>query len=266
MDKWGTRGLANEIGNITNHKLIEEYGSLLANPPRRGEVGKKYFIKTHNGCVSGKGGSNRFEEHLAMALWNQGRKLIWPCNKGNIILLDYQFPLKAWLKDSKIGKVDLLGITKNGQLTIIELKVMGKNKYPSNSPLDALIQALRYAAIIEGNMDFIKKEAKKNWDIPELDDKPLIQLMAPKLWWDHWLKPESRRHKSMGDWQETFIELLAAIEDKLGLVTECFALKNLIDEDIDWKRTGENKPELPPSGNPFHSLVRIGEKEPYIVD
>ena len=61
-----------------------------------------------------------------MALWNEEKS--WPhTDEGEFRLLDYEFPLKARRCDQGIGEVDLLGITKQGRLMVVELKKVKGN-------------------------------------------------------------------------------------------------------------------------------------------
>ena len=79
-----------------------------------------------------------------MAIARSNMKGSWPCpDGGRFRLLDYQFPLKARQSDAGIGKVDLLGVTDRGRLTVIELKVKppGDNAR-GESPVAALLPGL----------------------------------------------------------------------------------------------------------------------------
>ena len=240
---WPKTKLAENIASIVEDGLVKEYTKLRdKEAPARGRLdGKKYFMETHSGCVTGKGGSNRFEEHLCMALWNRGKELNWSTPKtGNIQLLDYQFPLKAWQKDKGIGKVDLLGMTEGEQLIVIEAKVLNKDELTKDTPLFALMEGLRYTAIIQANLCSIIKEAKKLKEPKNiLKNPPLLHLIAPESWWDYWKVIGTK-----GEWQKDFKELLFKIEEKLKIRTECFALMNLTREDITWSGPEKRKPEI----------------------
>ena len=91
---WSTTGLAKAISNIDRNDLSREHGELKRRAPRRHAVPKEYF-RGHEGRLSPRsettGGSNRFEEHLAIALWRMWRRP----GMGRVRLLDYQVPLKA---------------------------------------------------------------------------------------------------------------------------------------------------------------------------
>ena len=78
--------------------------------------------------------------------------------------------------------------------------------------------------------------------------------MNPKSRW-----PKTRGKK--GEWKQNFKVLLANIEEELGIITECFARKDLTMKSIKWTDPDEKRPEIQPY--PFDCPVLIGEKEPY---
>ena len=85
-----------------------------------------------------------------MALWNLDCR--WPrLGGGHHRFLDYQVPLKAKRADYGIGKVDLLGVTDRGRLIVVELKYPRSGR--GDSPAQALMAGLRYAAIVEANLE-----------------------------------------------------------------------------------------------------------------
>ena len=227
---WTARGLVKDIANILNDGLFLEYYKLYDKAPIRGKVDEiEIFRDDHNGAVDRDVGSIKLtEKRFARALWNYG-KLTFPDRNGFIRLLDYEFPLSATANNKGIGEVDLLGVTDGGVLSIIELKYMKEGRSSNDSPLFALVEALRYYAIIEANLELIKvavdkkrkKAAKINdqrWQIPDLVGKPSIQLIGNTRYWNYWL--DSDRLNKIGDWQVKFNELLASIQGKLGIETE----------------------------------------------
>ena len=107
--------------------LQDEYEKLVQNAPHRSKKSKKYFVK-HSGEDSAND-SNRHVEILAKALKQLDRSWAHP-GGGRFRLLDYQFPLKAQESDQGIGKVDLLGVTDQGRLMAIELKVKPRRRQP----------------------------------------------------------------------------------------------------------------------------------------
>ena len=223
---WQTKKLATNIAKIDRKALCDEYERLVTNAPHRSDE-QKYFVG-HNGKLSAMSeDSNRHEEHLAVALWNLKRR--WPRpGSGRFRLLDYQIPLQAQRSHQGIGKVDLLGLTDQGQLMVIELKVKpdGDNNR-GETPVKALIQGLRYTAIVKGNLDVIAKEAQSCFGEHVVAEPPLVQVLAPKAWWEGWLNIAGSTRKAAGYWESEFAQLIWDIEKGLGVVVECVALEDL---------------------------------------
>ncbi len=229
-DDWNTRGLAQGLAELERQALSEEFRKLVREAPRRSESGKSYFVG-HEGKHS-TGCSNRGEELLALALWNH--KGCWARPGGGWLrLLDYQFPLKAERRDSGIGKVDLLGLTDEGRIVVIELKV--KPPVQSNrgeTPARALIEGLRYAAIVKANLCAIAREAKDpedcqtRWHGEISKSPPIVQVLAPKDWWKGWLNLGGSTRKAAGCWEREFSQLTRDIEMQLGVAVECVALSD----------------------------------------
>ena len=77
---------------------------------------------------------------------------------------------------------------------VIELKVKPKGEnYRGDSPAAALMQGLRYAAIVEANIKVIAGEAKRHpgdrfKDVTIVEESPIVQILAPKSWWRGWLE------------------------------------------------------------------------------
>ena len=155
-----------------------------------------------------------------MALWNC--KEWWPHPNGSrFYLLDYQFPLKAWQSDEGIGKIDLLGLTDQGRLMVIEMKVKSRDKNNrGDTPAAAMLQGLRYAAIVQANQEEIAEEAKHRFNIPINSDPPIVQVFAPKDWWQGWLKLGKSTRRAAGDWETAFIKLSEDIEQQIGIPIE----------------------------------------------
>ena len=120
----------------------------------------------------------------AIAIW-RFRDARWPRPDGGWWrCLDYQFPLKAEQANAGVGKVDLLGVTESGRLVVSELKVPPVGKGRGKGPMDALMQALGYAAIVEANSTTIGEEAMDVFGVPSISEEPpMLQILAPKDWW-----------------------------------------------------------------------------------
>ena len=257
-----TTKLAQTIADINVKDLLEEYQRLRVCAPRRSGRKKCYFVG-HDGIISSQGvgrNSNRFEEHLAIALWNL--KEDWPHpGDDSFRMLDYQFPLKAKRADRGIGKVDLLGATDCGRLIVIELKVKrsGRSDARGDTPLRALMEGLRYAAIVEANLDVIAREAESCFSVEILKEPPIVQVLAPRAWWDGWTTGMvgSTRHAA-GDWEGEFARFLQDIEREISVPVELMALDDIEAEAIGYGADGR-KPTLgrKPDLHPFQVIDNV---------
>ncbi len=215
--RWRVRGLDQSIASVDPDTLAAEFVALKETAARRSLAGKPYFVR-HTGVVPAARVSSRLEEHYAIALVNLGRR--WPCPKGGWFrLLDYQVPLKARQADARIGKVDLLGVTDQGRLMIVELKVARPDGGRSDAPPAALMEALRYAAIVEADLEAIASEAEGRFGTKIERLPPIAQLLAPEAWWRRWLDLPPA-----GDWGAAFARLAEVVGARTGVVVECMAL------------------------------------------
>ena len=231
--KWTTTDLAKDISEVDGDALSREYEELRRCAPRRLDQNKCYFVG-HDGNLTTANRSNRYEERLAIALWNLNK--CWPrLDDGRFRLLDYQFPLYAQQSDKGIRGVDLLGVTKQGRLMVIELKVKPKGKNNGrNSPAAALMQGLRYAAIVEANLKVIAAEVEsclgdRFKDVTIVEESPIVQILAPTSWWNGWLELGASTRKVAGRWEPEFSKLTRDVEKRLGVAVECMALDKLSD-------------------------------------
>ena len=223
--KWPITGLATELAALNRNELCQEYEELRRCAPNRGLRTKPYLVKDRE-STSGDD-SNRFEERLAMVLchrdgWRSPRM-------GRFRVLDRQVPLQAERADSRIGKVDLLGVTESGRLMVIELKVKaeGKPRARGGNPAAALVQGLRYAAITSANQEVIANEARHLFGADVSEDPPVVVVLAPQAWWRDWLEPPGSTRKAMGDWEQEFDRLARDVEARMDLVVECLALEDV---------------------------------------
>ena len=230
-DDWHTTGLAYDIAQVDRDALFKEYNMLVQCAPRRSDRNKPYFVG-HKGRLSAEGGSKRREEHLAVALWNLNG--LWPRPDGSrFCLLDYQFPLKARQGDKGIRAVDLLGITAQRRLMVIELKVKPHDDHSrGETPVAALMQGLRYAAVVQANLAVIAAEVKQRFNVTINAEPPIVQVLAPQAWWRGWLGILGSTRDAAGDWEPAFTKLAQDIENGLGVSVECVALDDLDDIDI----------------------------------
>jgi hypothetical protein len=202
--------------------LIEGYRQLKSGAPRRRYRNLKYFVG-HNGVTSSGTHSNRREEHLAVALWNQCQQsgpLQIECT-GELLLLDYQLPLKARQGDKGIGKVDLFGVTDNSKPSVIELKIHSSNQGMADTPLRAFLEALAYCAIVEANLTDIAQEAFDQFGCEITESRPTLVVMATKEYWSAYL-----HHQKTGDWWLTLRGLADQLEASFDLESHFLVLRS----------------------------------------
>ena len=219
-----TTDLVRNINRISRDKLHDEYRMLLECAPRRADAGKDYFVNHRGVPSSGKRASPWSEEILAMALWNE--RSFWPrANGTKLFMMDYQFPLRASSSDTGIGEVDLLGITNQKRLVVIELKVKpdGVNNR-GDTPAAALLQGLRYAAIIQSNIGSIAREMEQKFDLSFPPEPPVVQVLGQKEWWQAWMGLEGSKRNAAGNWELAFVNLARDLEDCIGIDVECAEL------------------------------------------
>jgi hypothetical protein len=138
-------------------------------------------------------------------------------------LLDYQVPLKANQADARVGKIDLLGVSDRGRLMVIELKVQPKaGGRRGDPPPMALLEGLRYAAILEGDFEAIASEARRRFGVKISSKPPILVVLAPCTWWRGWIGTPAA-----GAWGAPFGSLLHAIQTRIGLAIECFAFDDV---------------------------------------
>ena len=119
-----------------------------------------------------------------MALWRASRAsggfVISPANE-RLEIIDYQTPLKAKRADSRIGKIDLLGLV-GDRLAVIELKRASSR----DSPLRAFLEGLAYCAIMESNLNCIRDEIVKLCGRVISSRPPILIVTAPNEYWRSW--------------------------------------------------------------------------------
>lgn len=105
---------------------------------------------------------------------------------------------------------------------IVELKVMGQSGARNDAPSAALMEGLRYAAIVEADLEAIASEVECRFGVRIAKQPPIVQLLAPEPWWRSWLDL-----KLAGNWRGPFESLARAVEARTGVVIECRALENV---------------------------------------
>lgn len=213
-------GFTEVATNLDLDALANAYTDLVQNAPRRRLAQKSYFQAGHDGFPCGKETSNRREEHLALALFNQSKTFDFP--GGRILnIIDYQTPLKSKQGDKGIGKIDLFGVLDNSTPTVIELKINAIKGRKADTPLRALLEGLAYCAIVEANISDIADEAETMFNLPVNQSRPDLIVMAPADYWQYYLgKP------SAGDWFPVVENLVSQIGQKLKIYVHLISLVN----------------------------------------
>lgn len=149
-------------------------------------------------------------------------------------------PLKAKRADKGIGEIDLLGATEAGKFIVVELKSPRLGR--GDSPMHALMEGLRYAAIAEANLDALASEASARFG-RGLDCQlpPIVQVLGPISWWCSWLNPDLKR-RAKGNWNLAFARLATAFEEQTSVTIECMATNTCINEVVD--ELCQEKPSL----------------------
>ena len=202
--------------------LIESYEQLKNTAPRRHARNLKYFVG-HIGITSSGTHSNRREEHLAVALWNQCQESgpLQMVRIGGLSLLDYQFPLKARQGDKGVGKVDLFGVAGNSKPSVIELKIHSANQGMADTPLRAFLEALAYCAIVEANLADIAQEVVDKFGYETIESRPALVVMATEEYWSAY-----RDHPRTGNWWPILRQKADSLEKSIGLESHFLVLNN----------------------------------------
>ena len=243
--RWTTTGLADEIQEIDVDGLCTEYDQLRKAAPSRSAVSKCYFVG-HDGSLQAKDPGRPSEDHLAIALYRRKEPLLRPVG-GWERFLDYQFPLQASARaDAGLGSVDLLGATDQGRLVVVELKVRRTHSSRGDTPVLALMEGLRYAAVVHANRRDIAAEARTRFNIDVSDEPPIVQILGPESWWGGWWDMPASTRKVVGQWESKFLELSYRVEARLGIIIECASLQRAELDDITWDERGPLLGYTPP--------------------
>jgi hypothetical protein len=192
--------------DLDTSDLAQKYKELMEVAPRRHEREKEYFVG-HDIFSGGSSNSNRKEEHLAGALFNEcqkGKTFLLPGNR-KLKIIDYQFPLKARQNDKGVGKIDLFGVIDGEIPCVIELKVDQKGGGKADTPLRALLEGLAYCALVEANKKEIWQEAQEKFGFKFKGPRPHLMILAPVGYWSCFFN-----NPRAGNW---FAPLLQLIED-----------------------------------------------------
>ena len=239
-----TMDLADSTEGIDVDALCAEFDRLRRAVPSRSTRGKRFFVG-HDGHPQAENPGSRSEKHLAIALRRLEARWL-RAGGGRVRLLDYQFPLKASRSDTGLGEVDLLGATDQGRLVVIELNVRRKDGSRGDTPLLALMEGLRYAAVVHANHRAIAAEARERCAIDVSEEPPIVQIMAPEDWWRGWCGMVGSTRRAAGEWDPKFLDLSAELKARLGILIECVFLQGISLADVTWDGHGPRLGDIPP--------------------
>lgn len=213
---------ADVAGQLHPDYLVAAYTCARDSAPRRHDRNKLYFVD-HAGPANRSKISNRREEHLALALWDEsqtGDPMVLR-NGATLEILDYQTPLKAQQRDKGVGKLDLFGLIDGCRSTVIELKVRPTTSNYGDTPLHAYLEALAYCAIVEANASEIANEASTKFNRSIDDRPPGLVVMAPQDYWAGYME-----HPRAGEWWPILRTLAMEIDKLLNLETHFLGLRD----------------------------------------
>ena len=206
--------LAAVLRDLDLGAVVGDYEQYVVAAPSRGADGHAYFVHRAGAPSSGTP-TNRREEHLAMALANEGASLAAGAETANV--LAYAFPLFSSGPSAGVRGVDLVGHSSDTErFWVIELKV-AQSAGRGDSPLRALFEVLIYSAVVEANQDYISRELGDRYGRTWSQRRPGMVVAAPSAYWKRWAP--SRR---TGDWWSEFAravgELSARFETPIAIL------------------------------------------------
>ena len=204
--------LASDVGTLARH-----YEDLVRTAPRSHNRRKRY-LHGRTGVTGSGAWSNRYEEHLAVALYNasRGGAAFTLPDRRPLEIIDYQMPLKARRDDRGIGKVDLFAVADGRLPCVVELKVASTTAR-GDTPLRALLEGLAYCAIVEANIAAIASEAADRYALSAC--RPTLVVMAPDDYWAGYVDCPPA-----GAWYSAVRSLISGLGDTLGLEVHLLAL------------------------------------------
>ena len=189
--------------------LADEYESLRASAPRRT---KNYLEPARSSRATQS--VTRSEERLAATLVTRGQNLLLA--NGTVVKpVDFQVPLKAIRADALVGKIDLLGVS--DRMVVIELKV-ARSGGGGDTPLNALLEALSYAAIVEANHARFLNDCRM-WDLRPPHPRPGLMVLGDARYWQYWDSTPAAK-----GWRSALVDFIGALERSIGLVAWLAAL------------------------------------------
>ena len=247
-----TTGLATSIRSIGVDTLCREYEALRKAAPRRSGRNKALLCRARwmsagersQQCLGEASGHCALVPQSAMA----------PAQRWS----DAPARLRGSVASFELGhrsrRGGLAGVTDQGRLVVVELKVRRKGGVRGDTPLLALMECLRYAAVIRANHLKIRDEASECFGIKTTKEPPIVQILAPEDWWNGWCDMNPSTRKRAGQWEREFAELSDLLESRLGIVVECAALHGAGLGDVTWDAHGPRL-RVPPAMHQFELMA-----------
>lgn len=180
-------------------EVAAEYRDRVASAPTRSSP----YVVDHN--ISGRAEvSGRGEELLAHRIFELGATLHLP-GWEPVTVVDFQMPLNSERADG-LGKVDLLGVGRG--LCVIELKLPGAS---SDTPLNALLEGVGYAAVVEANQTWIEDELRDRGHCVG-ERAASVLVLGPEDYWARW-----DRTRTTADWRSALRVAGATVSKATGL-------------------------------------------------
>jgi hypothetical protein len=238
-------------------KLLAAYQEEMASAPRLRAEGRHYFV-TRSGKPATSRHRNKDDEHVAQALVRhcaeRGAGLPLPDDDFELIPLDHQVRVKTGPIDDPatrgIGRIDLLGVTSDGRLAVVELRVLEPSATRcrvGDTPLRALLEGLAYTAIAHANLADLRSEIAERFGRTVNDDPPLLVLLATPSWWRLCRKREAQKGAA---WIREIERLCGVIAAEVGPAVRVLGLE--LPGDPGWRYTPDG-PAL--AGDPKLALA-----------
>lgn len=247
-------------------KLLAAYQEEVASAPRLSAEGRRYFV-TRGGKPPIERKKNKDDEHVAQALvrrcGERGAGLPLPDDDFALIPLDHQVRIKTGSIDDPatrgIGRIDLLGVTSEGRLAVVELRVLepaATRCRVGDTPLRALLEGLAYTAIAHANLAELRSEIAERFGRSVTDEPPLLVLLATPSWWRLCRKREAQKGAA---WIREIERLTGVIAAEVGPAVRVLGLE--LPGDPGWRYAAdgpvlEGDPKLALAWEPGAGRVR----------
>lgn len=234
--------------SLDGPKLAAAYAEEKASAPHLREEGRRYLVE-RGGRPATERKNGKDEDHVGQALVRHcrdaGRGLPLPDDDFELIPLDWQVRVKTGPADDPatrgIGRIDLLGVTSEGRLAVVKMRVLEPGATRSgvgDTPLRSLLEGLALVAIADANRQQIAAEIAERFGRTTLPVPPLLVLLATPNYWQLCRKREAQKGAA---WIREMERLASEIEAEVGPSVRYLGLD--LPGDPGW-RYGAEGPEL----------------------